>query len=339
MKQLDTILSINKLENLLRHGAIVFDVDDTLLARRIKPSETGQIFSDSTAAVAIPLLLKAGVRVCIITGHGWQQLEKRFVAPLSEEILRLFTEKADETLNRFFVYANRGATKLIWEKGVFIPDAKYNDEFSFTPNDLKYLIEILENLKKSFIKDFTNRKNWYLQNFVNFDFDELPPKILERERVVLGLRPIPSQAHSKNGVVESPRQKLLLLGCEALKDVGLDAKYELAASGKSTLEITKREVSKKIAFRDLIFHLAQKSGVSPEMVEESSIYVGDEFLPGGNDFVISRNFAKCLCFSVTSINNNNGSSNVISLPNFVHSEGVAATTVLIKHILGVLTSK
>lgn len=330
---LSTLLSPERLEKLRRNGAIVFDVDDTLLARRGKFSENDQIFSESPAALSVPRLLNAGVRVCVITGHGWAQLEKRFVAPLDEEISNLFPEKRDEILKRFFVYANRGATKIIRENDDYIEETVYGGEFSFDETDLVRLREILERLKESSIEDFAKRKEWHLENFPEFNFEELPPEILEREKVVLGLRPIFSEAHCEKNAVESPRRRLFLLGCEMIKNAGLDEKYEIAESGKSTLEITRREVSKKAAFRDLISGITKEKGISPETVEESSIYVGDEFAPGGNDYIISQSFPRCLCLSVAS----DRQENVISLRDFFHLEGIPAASALAARIIKFLT--
>jgi len=330
---LNTLLSPERLEKLRQNGVMIFDVDDTLLARRGRFSKNDQIFSESPAAVSIPLLLNAGVRVCVITGHGWAQLEKRFVLPLDKEISKLFPENRDEILRRFFVYANRGATKIIRENGYYKEETVYGSEFSFDETDLIRLREILERLKDTFIEDFAKRKGWYLENFPEFNSEELPPEILEREKVVLGLRPIPSESHCEKNAVESPRRRLFLLGCELIKNAGLDEKYEIAQSGKSTLEITRREVSKKAAFRDLISGIAKEEGISPETVEESSVYVGDEFSPGGNDYVISQSFPRCLCLSVTSAEQ----ENVFSLRDFFELEGIPAASALAARIIKFLT--
>lgn len=337
LSNLNSLLPPERLENLRRNGVMFFDVDDTLLARRTKPSENDQVFSESQAAISIPLFLNAGIRVCVITGHGWKQLQNRFVLPLIKEIFNCFPKKRDELLKRFFVYANRGATKIIWKNGTYSEETDYINEFSFDESDLIRLLGILSKLEKTFNNDFAKQKSWYLQNFPKFAFNELPPQILEREKVVLGLRPIPSEAHCKKNIPESPRQKLFSLGYEAMKSAGLDVKYEITQSGKSTLEITNKEVSKKLAFQDLIFQIAKENSVSPETVEKSSIYVGDEFNSDGNDYIISQSFPHCLYFSVASIEQETSPENVIFLHDFFHLEGVPATTALMTYVLKVLT--
>lgn len=129
MNKLEELLTTEILKNLRENGAIVFDVDDTLLARRKNIGESDQHFSESPAAVSVPQLLNAGVRVCVITGHGWAQLEKRFVLPLIEDVAERFPANRNEILQRLLIYANRGATKISWENGVFREDKSYGKEF------------------------------------------------------------------------------------------------------------------------------------------------------------------------------------------------------------------
>lgn len=331
LSKLDSVLSPERLENLRRSGVIIFDVDDTLLARRRFSSERDQIFSESAAAVSVPQLLKIGLTVCVVTGHGWAQLEKRFVSPLTEEI----RENREEILKRFFVYANRGAMKIVREYGEYREDVNYGNEFSIDKSDWHRLRVILENLNGFFNTDFTALKEWYLKNFPKFAFDELPPEVTSREKKVLVLRPIPSEAHRENEFTESPRQILFSLGAEALKTAGLDAKYEITQTGKSTLEITKRKVSKKLAFQDLFLQIAKEKDISPETVEESSVFIGDEFAPGGNDHIIPQSFPRALCFSAASA----GQENVISLHDLFQLEGIPATSALTAYIIKILTSR
>ena len=333
----ESFFSRPKLENLRRNGVIFFDVDDTLLARRKNASESDQIYSESPAAMSVPLLLNAGVRVCLITGHGWAQLKKRFILPLIEDISTKYPTKRDEILKRFFVYANRGATKMIWQNGDFAENENYGREFIINDNDSIVLRGIFKKLAEDFDEDFAAQQDFYRQSFPLFDFEELPPKIVEREKVVLSLRPIPSYVHCEKQICESPRRKLFSVGYELLQESELGAKYELSESGKSTLEIINKAVSKKIAFQDLILKIAEETNISPETVEESSIYVGDEFAPGGNDYIICQSFPDCACFSVASAKGEHSLENVVYFNEFMELEGVSATSFLIMQILKFLT--
>lgn len=338
LSDLEIILSRARTEKLRQNGAIVFDVDDTLLARRTKPTGCDQVFSESPAAVSLPLLLNAGIKVCIITGHGWKQLENRLVKPLADYVLINFAEKSAEMLKNFYIYANRGATKIVWQNGIFIKDESYGHKFILENEDVVKLREIFNKLINYFKKDFIKHEDFYRLTFSKFNFDESVPQIIERENVVLGLRPVPSETHCETHFSwKSPRHKLYILGGKKIREANLDKKYEIGKSGKSTLEIIRNSVSKKIAFQDLKSRIAKEKQVSTDTVESSIIYIGDEFTPDGNDYVISQNFTYCLCFSVAPAKCNEFSKNIFFLRDFFQLEGISATSFLIAYILNVLT--
>lgn len=335
--ELEKILSLERLTKMRDNGAVFFDVDDTLLARRRTSFENDQTFSESAAAILIPQLLIAGVRVCLITGHGWNQLKRRLVLPLIGDVSKKFSQKRNELFERFFIYANRGATKLVWKTNNYKEDKIYGREFALDTVESTALRGIFTSLTEILIEDFERRESLYKQTFPNFAFDELPPKIIEREKVVLSLRPIPSRTHSNVTVSESPRRKLFLVGLDLLKKTKLNGKYELEESGKSTLEITKKGISKKNAFQDMIFEIAKQKKITPELVESSSIYVGDEFSINGNDYTIATNFLHTLCFSVAREKEKKIPENVFLLRDYCQKEGVFATASLIDYILKFLT--
>src|SRR5690606_25196426 len=91
-------------------GVLIFDVDDTLLARRGGGSADGETFHESHAAQLIPGLLRKGFHIAIVTGHGWQQLERRLISPI-------FERASAGDLARLWIYANRGATRLLNDNG------------------------------------------------------------------------------------------------------------------------------------------------------------------------------------------------------------------------------
>lgn len=316
-----------------QHGAIVFDVDDTLLERRKNVHENDQVFSESSAAMSLIRLLELGVRVCLITGHGWTQLEDRLVKPLIKELLQTFPDSYRKLATRFFVYANRGATKIIWQGEQFKEDENHGKRFALNDSDLDKIDKVFSELNGIFCRDFAKKEILYRQKFEQFNFNELPPKIIGREKVVLGLRPIPSEWHSKRKSSDSPRQKLFEKGVKLLKENGLDAKYDLSQSGKSTLEITHKSVSKEIAFSDIIETIAKENRISTKQVEESSIYIGDEFFVGGNDFIIAERFPKTLCISVSPATKENIAGNVVFSDKIFQVSGTKATAGLIEEII------
>ncbi|HEX9919137.1 MAG TPA: hypothetical protein VGA87_08220, partial [Pyrinomonadaceae bacterium] len=70
--ELGELLDAARVERLRRSGALVLDVDDTLLARERAGGIGGvggeETFAESAAAALLPQLLRRGFRVGLITG-------------------------------------------------------------------------------------------------------------------------------------------------------------------------------------------------------------------------------------------------------------------------------
>jgi hypothetical protein len=76
------------------------------------------------------------------------------------------------------------------------------------------------------------------------------------------------------------------------------------------------------------------SGESADSVEESLVYVGDEFLTGGNDFVIPLLFPRALCLSVAGEHLGGGTpAGVVQLTRVTNLQGTAAAEALLRHLL------
>jgi len=328
---LDVLLSDDRLRAIRDRGIIVFDVDDTLLARKNSPDGQDQIYSESEAAKALPFLLQSGYRLCLITGHGWNQLAERLVEPLFADLKSLFPDRHSELLRRFFIYANRGATRIDTERLEI--DRIFGQEFAFTEPDRAALGAVLSDSSKFWTDDFSKRPDWYTENFPGFAFHELPATVVEREGVVLSLRPLPSEAHAAPGVAGSPRQTYMVKAFEAMREAGLSEKYTVEQAGKSTLEITRKNVSKRSAFRDLMTRISAETGISVHDAEKSSLYIGDEFAERGNDREIAETFPGCLCISVRTEGHSNVPGNVRFVDGLDTLEKTQVTLAITSYIL------
>jgi hypothetical protein len=296
-------------------GAIALDVDDTLLARPPFLGEAPTPDSGQRVGAVILSLLKGGVRVILITGHGWEQLRRRWVGPL----LRQYGGPAEGLQ----IYANRGATKLAVDGGRVSEDRGYRDGHVIAEAHREAILQVLRSLQTAYLRDFEARASWYRQTFPRFDFDQLPAVSL-REEVVAELRPLPSRAHTAHQG-EDVRAQIAARGRHELDRSGLLGRYELGESGKSTIEVVRRGVSKRLALEDTIRTLAARADASTETIERALIYVGDEFSPGGNDHVISTTFPRCLCVSVSPVSvRGEGAENVVELPALLRESGPAA---------------
>lgn len=110
-----------------------------------------------------------------------------------------------------------------------------------------------------------------------------------------------------------------------LTRMGLSELYDLGESGRSTIEVMRRGISKRTAVEDAIRALSATTGASLDATEASLLYVGDEFSPGGNDHVVFTSFPRCLCFSVSpSATRGKGTTSVIELSEQIGESGPSA---------------
>jgi hydroxymethylpyrimidine pyrophosphatase-like HAD family hydrolase len=339
--ELCELLDAARVERLRRTGALVLDVDDTLLARERAGGIGGggggeETFAESAAAALLPQLLRRGFRVGLVTGHGWRQLETRLVAPVVARLRE--SGDAESSVERLLVYANRGATKVVYDGERHAVEEVYGAQHRLRAEDVAALRGLLESLGAEFGADVHARREWYAATFPRFDFTTLPARADEREGAVLVLRPIPAHRHAADGAA-SARAEVYERGLRLLRRANLDGEYELAESGRSSIEITRRGVSKEAAMRDLLAEVSEAMGVPPARVEESLVYVGDEFDAGGNDAVIPQVFPRALCLSVAPRRGGLETvRGVVSLARATKAEGTAATHALLSHLLNLSAS-
>lgn len=339
VSELDKLFDAARVERVRRQGALVLDVDDTLLARAGSAGE--ESFAESAPAALLPELLRRGFNVCLITGHGWEQLQSRLIAPIVERLREAGDDAAGASIARLRVYANRGATKIIRDGERHGTDAVYGARHQLRDEDKTALRSLLETLGGEFDASYRARREWFQAAFPRFDFATLPARVSEREGAVLVLRPIPARMHAADKEVSNPRAEVYARGLELLRAANLSDRYELAESGRSSIEITRRGVSKEAAMRDLIAELTATmeaataaTGEDAAGVEESLVYVGDEFFAGGNDFVIPRVFPRALCLSVAAEGAGDETpAGVVSLARATGARATAATEALLAHVL------
>lgn len=338
--ELGKLLDAPRVERLRRAGALVLDVDDTLLAREraggdgVRGGGGEETFAESAAAALLPPLLRRGFRIGLITGHGWRQLRSRLVAPVVERLRE--TGDAAACVERLHIYANRGATKIVRDGERHRVDEFYGERYQLRAADVATLRGLLESLGAEFDADVRARGEWYRETFPRFDFTTLPARVDEREGAVLVLRPLPARRHAADGA-SSARAEVYERGLRLLRRANLDGEYELAESGRSSIEITRRGVSKETAMRDLLAEVSRATGEGAADAEDALAYVGDEFYAGGNDAVIPLVFPRALCLSVAPRRGADESqAGVVSLASAAEvagAEGTAATHALLAHLL------
>ena len=326
---LNTLLPTSLVERVLNHGALLLDVDDTILLRERAGGGGAETFAESPAAALVPELLIRGFRIGLITGHGWKQLESRLIEPLSAQL-----SGSREAIERLHIYANRGATKILWDGARHVVDEAYAARHSLRAADKGVLNGLLRSLAEQLKSEVEGKPDWYRKTFPRFDFKSLPPTVDEREGAVLVLRPVPTSKHGESVDAPDLRDQLFKRGVELLEQAKLSNDYEIARAGRSSIEITRRGVSKEAAVRDLIAAISASSGDTASLVEESMVYVGDEFFPGGNDYEMPALFPSMLCLSVDT---ERAADGVVSLRKATGSSGPAGTEAVLRHFCSLVS--
>lgn len=306
----DKIITEARIETLKAKGVLIFDVDDTLLARRDGSTAKGETFAESRAAMMLPDLIRAGIRVALITGHGWDQLHERMVAPLLHKI----SEEPMELGERFFAYANRGATRINFDDDGWRLDADYARVFRFAPEELATLTAILTEL--------TEMLGPYTHDV----------KIECREDSILSLRTVAKEIPKW----ESVRQQLVTFGQKRLEEKGLRSRFQIAAAGKNSVEIASDSASKTYACADLFARVGDIAGCTADEARTASLYIGDEFEPGGNDGEVAIAYPDLKSISVGQNARLEQHENIIHIHSDDGSWGPDVTREIIASILKVL---
>jgi hypothetical protein len=322
-------------QRIYRLGALILDVDDTLIPRAGCDSAGENLALEPTVRIA--LLLLRGFHVGIVTGHGWTQLNRKLIRPIVDILRQTAPHSYAEAIARLHVYANGGATKAAWNGHGHATDLQYGHSHGLRSRDMPVLCRILQGAATELTDDWQARKEWYQRSFPLFDFHSLPAAVEDREGAVLVLRPVPSRAHAARDVEEDPRAQLHSRTLRVLADGDLGEFYDLRESGRSTIELMRRSVSKALAIQDIIHERVAGSCSAPKRVEAALLYIGDEFYYGGNDAVIPCTFPECLCVSVAGGTQlEDISRGVLRTEELTGWRGPAATHQLLSHVLDLL---
>lgn len=289
-------------ERLAARGALILDVDDTLLARRGGTADGGETFSDSEAAMLLPCLARSGVRVALVTGHGAEQLSSRLLRSLAAELVSVQHAPGFEIP---VVYANRGATHLTLVDGKFVSSPSYGAQFQIRGIQRLVLETILREISAVEHND---------------------PVMELRDDVILSLRPI--SANLRPGAIDR--------GKELLQQAGLEAVFEVEPAGKTTIEISRRGLTKSVGCSDVLASVSERIGLPQAEVETLSLMIGDEFGLGGNDRAIAVDFPNLSCVSVANTGVRTLPRNVVEFDELSGLSSTEATVAVLRQMLNVL---
>lgn len=148
-------------ELLSKQGALVFDIDQTLLykldklKKKVGEDQTPQ-FEDRQVQFAVALLtriLEKGIPVALISGNDVNVQYERFVKKVVDAM------KGNSNLENLYYYANGGATKVIFDQnGNMQSQPNYDKSFSLTGG---YLAKV-----KNFVEEYVKKEESLLSAYV-----------------------------------------------------------------------------------------------------------------------------------------------------------------------------
>lgn len=279
----------------LVEGAIIFDIDETLLevtVDRIKNRRFEETLANSHVLPVVAELLIKEFQLCAITGNDLTKFEHRFIEPLRDHLAALGQVIA---LTRLEVYGNGAATHLTFAAdGAAIPDQAYNDRARIPEGDHRIIIDVLTevaewaaeryllreamapvyDLSSWAYKYDTTTRRWLACE--GSEVHSIPYVSARGNRAMVTLKPLPSQKHIQVTGQTDIREQVLTEVQNRLS-VALGARYRryaVQAGGWSSIDVT-LGISKATA----VEHYLAQHELEPEQV----VYLANEFRPGGND--------------------------------------------------------
>ncbi len=284
----------------LTSGAIIFDVDETILDVQVAADERfEQTLLEAPVRKTLIDLLRAGFDICAITGNDLEKFKGRF----SEHLISGLRATGEEHLiERFEVYGNGAATHLTFEcdkvcEVRYVEDANYNQMNLMSDEDYTVVKSVLHSIantedlipsKEKLSQKYDMGKWQYCRDPSNAVWcqrgsDGLEVKIpwvAERGgRAMLTLKPLPSSRHFR---IDTPAGEVdlrdqVLERCKEELEMALGERYRklsVRTGGWSSIDVTC-----KVSKAGAVHHYCQEHGLSGDDI----LYFGNEFRPGGND--------------------------------------------------------
>jgi FkbH-like protein len=289
------------LEDIREKGALIFDVDGTLLDnKRTLDSEPGMLN-------ALLDLLAQGIRIAIISGNSRSETTRRVVDPVREGLQK--RGMLDDAKN-MVVYANGGATKITYDiVGNEVLDNKYNEGKGVDEEDIEIIKKVLQEALKDKLglsaKEILEWQRWFLErsDFPNITFTLPWTKKEVKEIAVVPAENITAAMQGRNLAMKiaSPwieprdgaqisikllpklpreiRMEVIKRIEEELERQGRGGRLVLRTGGFASIDVNCGLVDKAVAVRDLINHFGFRDA-------ECIYYFGDEFRENGNDMPV-----------------------------------------------------
>jgi 2-phospho-L-lactate transferase/gluconeogenesis factor (CofD/UPF0052 family)/GTP:adenosylcobinamide-phosphate guanylyltransferase len=293
----------------LTRGAILFDIDQTLLDVRIDPHSRDRYEAsllDSHALHDITELLEAGFHLCAITGNDMMKFHQRFTSILVDHLKQ---RNRLHWIQRLEVYANGASNHVTFDQqGQAREDLDYNLRFQIPEAHMQRIEHQLQTIvDEGYGLDYDDFKEIYDLSKWRYGYNEsngqwfeyrqggetVIPRVIRRgANAMITLKPYPSERHQLQGRKEiTIRRRVFLKVQKTLQSIlNNDFKdYQITEAGWSSIDIT-RCVNKATAVR----HYLKNNKLDPSEV----IYFGNEFRKGGNDQAVVDEIERITVVSV-----------------------------------------
>lgn len=287
-----------RINSALTSGAILFDVDETILDVRIdrdtrdKYEET---LLESPMLRILIELLERGFKICAVTGNDLSKFHKRFTTFLIDHLKK---EDKLRFIENFEVYGNGAANHIFFNsRGEMFDDFEYNRKNALQEMEIHRIQRIISAATELFYKaeinhspeDFAYRydvniwKYEYDMEARRWYFEEKPgerkyiPWVEIRSNCsMITIKPLPSKKHLLYKKDVDLRKMIFdFLKMQFKKEFGIDYPYHIKEGGWSSIDITRKGINKASAVKQYL----DKKNLDPREV----IYFGNEFRVGGND--------------------------------------------------------
>lgn len=283
----------------LTRGAILFDIDETLLDVRIdgfSGARYEETLMDSPTRSSLLELLGRGMRIGVFSGNGMANIRARFLDPLTGELRRV--GRLAELTN-LDVYADGASTHVGFSAdGSPVEDAAYGSRFHLPQCLFEEASAVVAELgaEGSGLRlpgpgelgrtvDLNLWRYAYRGGrWVDGD-GESPrgiPWLEVRGPSMATVKPLPSERHALEGSGMPLRDRWLRAIHAALRKrlPDLYPRLSIRRGGWSSIDIVSADLDKATAVK----HYLESRGLRPQ----EALYFGNEFSTGGNDLPVAE---------------------------------------------------
>lgn len=224
----------------MKEKIFIFDLDDTL-------SESKTPITSEMVAVITELLKRT--KMAVISGCLFEQFKKQVV---------VFLPQDEKILGNLYIFPTNGSSMYHFENGDW--KELYSEKFS--ADERKKIIDVVEKV--------------IAESGLELG-ESYGPRIEDRESQVT-FSALGQQAPVDKKKAWDPDQKIRLPLGKKMQD--LLPQYEVKIGGATSIDITRKGMTKAYAINKIVEHLG--------ITKNEMLFFGDAIFPGGNDYSVKE---------------------------------------------------